>query len=495
MKYYIHFSCRAGSRTAYRVNEDIFEKLIDTIKDCDDLYGISDLWYSYKEDGDHQDEYEQCYRWRCYYVGDRVDWYVTDENGKEVYASDTDCFELREMPNINEEKQPQYEDGLWFERSSTFKGAGWIFSLELDNEEFDPDKLYFKKANYIDEDLNELKYIDALCYEGGEVMCEDEAEDAYFEEQYWQESLIAVVGKKVAEIDFNVEDLEKVKSLVTFDSDGKTEDEMQKILEDCSIFKKEEKSSDGDEETSVGKEELQVAYQDCSDFREGMARVKKNGKWGLIDKTGEVIMPVEYDKIWDFNEGLAQVWKNDKRGYINKTGKVVIPIEYDYVTSFDDGLVSVRKNDKWGFLDMTGKVVVPIEYDEVRLSDGLIELRNKSKWHVIDKTGKTIIPTGYSYMEVRDGLIYVRIKDKVGVLDLTGKVIVPSEFDEVHFFSEGLAAIKKNDKWGFLDKTCTIVIPLEYDEANSFSEGLAWVKKNGGWGVIDKTGKVVVPCE
>ena len=220
MKYYIHFSCRAGSRTAYRVTEDLFEKLMDTINGCSDYDDISHLWYSYKEDDDHQDEYEQCYRWRCYYVGDRVYWHVTDENGKEVYEpsfGNEDCIELREMPNIKEEKQPQYEDGLWFERSSTFKGAGWIFSLELDNEEFDPDKLYFKKANYIDEDLNELKYINALSYEGGEVMLEEEKEDAYFEEQYWQEALIAVVGKKVAEIDFNVEDLEKVKSLVACD--------------------------------------------------------------------------------------------------------------------------------------------------------------------------------------------------------------------------------------------------------------------------------------
>jgi hypothetical protein len=68
---------------------------------------------------------------------------------------------------------------------------------------------------------------------------------------------------------------------------------MQKILEDCSIFKKEEKSSDGDEETGVGKDELQVAYQDCSDFREGMARVKKNGGWCIIDKSGKVVVPCE----------------------------------------------------------------------------------------------------------------------------------------------------------------------------------------------------------
>ena len=151
MKYYIHLGCRTGYHTAYKVDEDIFEKLMDTIKGCTEcLYGsIDDLWYDYQLED--QNAFEQCALWQRYYIADSVDWYVTDENGKTVYDSNSlgkgDYFELRELPNNNEEKQPQYDNGLWFERSTLFRHANWLFSLELDNEEFDSDKLYFKKLS------------------------------------------------------------------------------------------------------------------------------------------------------------------------------------------------------------------------------------------------------------------------------------------------------------------------------------------------------------
>jgi hypothetical protein len=54
-----------------------------------------------------------------------------------------------------------------------------------------------------------------------------------------------------------------------------------------------------------------------------LARVKKDGKWGYIDKTGRTIIPIEYDYVESFNsEGLAKVKKDEKYGFIDRTGVV-----------------------------------------------------------------------------------------------------------------------------------------------------------------------------
>ncbi|MDR1706316.1 MAG: WG repeat-containing protein, partial [Clostridiales bacterium] len=98
-------------------------------------------------------------------------------------------------------------------------------------------------------------------------------------------------------------------------------------------------------------------------FREGLAPVIKDDKWGFIDKTGKVVVPLEYDQVYSFSEGLAPVIKDGKYGFIDKTGKVVVPLEYDDVYNISEGLATVMKDDKWGFIDKTGKVVVPLEYD------------------------------------------------------------------------------------------------------------------------------------
>jgi hypothetical protein len=89
-------------------------------------------------------------------------------------------------------------------------------------------------------------------------------------------------------------------------------------------------------------------------FREGFASVKKDGKWGCIDKSGELVIPLAYDNdfIIIFSEGFAAVKVNDKWGYIDKTGKVAVPLEYDHAEPVCEGLAVVRKDDKWGIFQI-----------------------------------------------------------------------------------------------------------------------------------------------
>ena len=46
-------------------------------------------------------------------------------------------------------------------------------------------------------------------------------------------------------------------------------------------------------------------YEDAGSFGEGLAAVKKDGKWGYIDKTGKAVIDFKYDYAGTFNEGYA----------------------------------------------------------------------------------------------------------------------------------------------------------------------------------------------
>jgi hypothetical protein len=83
-----------------------------------------------------------------------------------------------------------------------------------------------------------------------------------------------------------------------------------------------------------------------------------NGKYGFKHKkTGKVVIPIEYDDAESFSEGLARVKKNGKWGFIDKTGKVVIPFEYDWVYSFSEGLAEVEKNGEYFGINKQGVCV------------------------------------------------------------------------------------------------------------------------------------------
>ncbi len=49
-------------------------------------------------------------------------------------------------------------------------------------------------------------------------------------------------------------------------------------------------------------------------YTKGYARVKKNGKWGIIDTEGRVVLPVDYDQVWYFHT------KNYDSTFVTKEG-------------------------------------------------------------------------------------------------------------------------------------------------------------------------------
>lgn len=56
-------------------------------------------------------------------------------------------------------------------------------------------------------------------------------------------------------------------------------------------------------------EPIAAQYDDAGLFIDGLAPVKKDGKWGFIDKNGNVAIDFQYDYAWRFNEGYAMVAK------------------------------------------------------------------------------------------------------------------------------------------------------------------------------------------
>ena len=60
---------------------------------------------------------------------------------------------------------------------------------------------------------------------------------------------------------------------------------------------------------------------------------------------------MEYENIGQCVDGLSPVKKNGKWGYINKENQVVIDFEFDYCQKFQDGLAWVKKDGVWGILE------------------------------------------------------------------------------------------------------------------------------------------------
>ena len=94
-------------------------------------------------------------------------------------------------------------------------------------------------------------------------------------------------------------------------------------------------------------------------FSEGLAQVKRGGKWGFIDRRGEVVVPCVWDEAQAFADALAAVRRGEKWGFVNARGELALPRVWEVAFSFDGGIAKVRRGGKWGLIDVDGAAILP----------------------------------------------------------------------------------------------------------------------------------------
>ena len=262
----------------------------------------------------------------------------------------------------------------------------------------------------------------------------------------------------------------------------------------------------------TGRDVIPLIFEDVQNFSEGLAGALYDGLWGFIDTSGEWVIPPTFHEVSPFNGGQASVTKSVyyntwlRMGVIDKTGEVIVPFIYRSARFYSEypNLIIVETaggNGRLGVIDREGNEIVAPEFTHIRpiSNDLFVGTRNRNNFNglgVIDANGNEIIPFVHSF--IRDVPEYERIIVRVarfgwGLFDFTGREILPPIFQEISVFSEGLSAVQKDGYWGFINPEGETVIPLKYSHVSRFIYGVAVVAKDGEVGVIDREGTVIVP--
>ena len=241
-------------------------------------------------------------------------------------------------------------------------------------------------------------------------------------------------------------------------------------------------------------------------FNEGLAKVCIGGKCGFVDRNGKIVIKPWLDAEENFFEfdwnsfslGLAKVSVDGKLGFMDRFGKLVVPAIYDDALTFEDDITyvtHVRKGDTQGFINQTGKMVIDnssYEIDGCGFSDGLCGIVIDGKHGCIDTDGRIVIPPiSETALYFFEGTSPVKINGKQGYLDMKGFVTIKPVFDDAGFFSEGLAPVKVGDSWGYINKEGRFLISTRFEDACSFRDGRAMVTMGGEYLLIDRRGEVV----
>ncbi len=245
----------------------------------------------------------------------------------------------------------------------------------------------------------------------------------------------------------------------------------------------------------LGELAIKHQFEEAYNFNEGVAVVKKDGKYGIIDNTGKLITPYEFDIVGnepelekdsylyydenEFRDGLLSVKKNDEWAVIDKSGKIIVPYgKYDYIGSFNEGLAATKKGDKWGYINKEGEVIIDFEFDNANnFSEELAAVKKQDEWGYIDKAGKTIIDFKFKN---NDDFYYRRTFDFSEGFAVIN-CLEPPTFEEASkwenfntYYYEKLWDIQGFDcTKTYINKKGEIVFDKQFTIAEPFKEGFA----------------------
>jgi TPR repeat protein len=246
----------------------------------------------------------------------------------------------------------------------------------------------------------------------------------------------------------------------------------------------------------------------------------ENGRKGIKNDAGEILIPAKYDEVYYFPEGeeLAVVQNNGKYGYVNRLGEELLPLQFDDAYDLNKGISTVKLNDKYGFFQPFKNLDVAFLYDDITdlsLEPYYFNVCKEDVWAVVNADNDILLP--FEYLKELDCHQYDGYNLYTGILKSgkqkcfflqnlqkigTNKVIDVqwAGFEkEQHFFvlTEIIPAGNKNKLKlrSLIRQDGETILPLEYEEINYCSGSQVYIlKQKGKFGVFRITEGTLLPC-
>ena len=232
-------------------------------------------------------------------------------------------------------------------------------------------------------------------------------------------------------------------------------------------------------------------------FKQGIAIVKRGGRYGAIMVGGKEIVPTIYDALTDFKDGLAEVeYKGEKR-MLNLSGQiqvkrnneyVFIPEKYDWGRDYNGDTCIVEKNGKYGLLsDNLQELIEPIY-------NSIVEINNVAYLAIGEHKGIILSVTHQLHYIVSDclfsekGIFLGAIvsqpeKDGLfGILDDQLQIVQPIENESIIIKSNKFFVTQQKGKGVGLCTLDGVIIPKgKYDKIEVLNENFIVASNKVGW--------------
>ena len=257
--------------------------------------------------------------------------------------------------------------------------------------------------------------------------------------------------------------------------------------------------------------------------------------YGLINATGEQVLPLRYPNISEFGSGFLVETLQGFKIYDNG-GHPVSALPYKNVIAVEAGLL-VKAGDFWGMLSKTGQLVLQPLYDTImyagadavvatrnqqrflylpgfKLSDVsrftrlnvrttkrhpyLIQVENaQGKQGLISPSGESFLPTKFTSIQPMGGAFMVQQKNKRGLVSELGEELLPAVYDGIVQYDSGYYTTLSSGLFGIYNANSKKSLAPQFTALpKKLSPDSEWfIVKKQHFGVINLNGKQLLPFE
>lgn len=210
-------------------------------------------------------------------------------------------------------------------------------------------------------------------------------------------------------------------------------------------------------------------------YEDNVLKVKKDGKYGIINLSGKEIKPCEYDQITAIQgiKSALKVKKDNKIGIIDNDGKVILDTKYEDVTNLGkdnkSGFIVTNEENRKGIVDYSGNNILDTKYDEIQKIYGndMYVVKQTGKTILVKKDGTELLSNGFEdikeILKTSDnGIIFTR-GNKFGVMKTTGEITIEPDYEELKEAKNGILIAKQNGKYGIIDLQKNVKVEFKYE--------------------------------
>lgn len=255
-----------------------------------------------------------------------------------------------------------------------------------------------------------------------------------------------------------------------------------------------------------------------------------DNKWGIIDETGNQIIPCEYDEMIQMPDSSKDIFicyydvdynsNQYKTKVLNKEDKEILT-GYEQVEGimntaggesmwYESNVLKFKKDEKIGLIDFSGKVVLQANYDDIKALDSVrnrLIITKENKRGLVDTAGNIIVDTNYDDIigeltSSKTGYITVLESEGnklYGYISSNGDKRIDPQYNEISIISDIkdpnkiLLVVKKEDKYGIVDEQNNQILPIEFEEIDGlFTNNMFVCKKDSKWGIVNSNNEVII---